>query len=1707
MRKSVPAINGNFRFVRSASLLALSLLCATGAQAANWAWSTAPGSATFAGNNWTSGTVPGAASSTPGSGDSLYFGTSSMLGLTNNDSGFTFAGLTFNSGANAFTLTGNAFTLATGSGVTNNSAAAQSITNVISGAGNVVQAGTGSLTLSGANTYSAGTIVSAGTLVANSAGSLGLYGPATVNGTLDLNAGAATYTGLTNGLSGNGTVNVVVSTGSANSILTTAYGNYANFTGTINIGTNGITGASSAAVSGSGKGVIFANMGAATINVLSNATLYVSGTVTDAASAVLYGGTTGEAFGQLRLDGSVLWTGPISLAGNIAGGSSGTIGGNSGTPTITGNITETGGSMQFVKIGGANLVLSGTNLWTGPTIVNGGTLTLLGNQTNYGGIYVGTNTTANALSIGTTTQTSPTTLIVASNATVVTASGASQYSTINVYGASGIPTYVTNNGTMSIGRDSGFGVNNYATWVQNSNLTVQANGGFPGNFLVAAGGTYIYNGVNPAVISAPGSSGSSYINVQGSFYTATNFAFNDAGSTGYPYFVLANGGTLTLGNNLIPLFASIGGTGPLAQVQVGTNGTLNTAGYSTSITNVIANASGVNGSLVVSGGGKVTLSGLNTYTGGTIVTNNTTLVLAAGGSTGAIRNNLSIYPGAVVALTAPDAMGYPPGVCVTNVNIYGGMLTNAGASFYESPAAYYNLSGGTVASAGGPFSFGGLGIVSLSNSVLSVFSAPVRFGANSTLTLNAAAGTVPGGVDLRISSGIYQGAGVSGCSVIKTGAGVVQLNAINSYNGSTFVNAGTLALGASATIPNTTNIVVASGATLDLSAVSSFTLGSSQALEGSGTVKGSVTDSGGSQFNPGGIGTVGTLTITGNLTLAGGDTLNYDFLKGSSNDVINVSGAVTPNGTTTINLANWPTGGFVPTSYVLIQAASLGGSAGNFTLANAPTGGRQTYNIVYNTSSSPQQVLLQVSGYNANLVWVGGSGNAWDIQITQDWLNNGVADSFYTSDSVLFSNVPPANTSVVITPASVAPGTVTFNSTNNYVFSGTGGYITGSASLTKNGIGSVTLTTANDYTGGTTINNGSLQLGDGMAYDGSVAGNIVNNSALVVSNSSVEVYNNNISGSGWTIAGGSAALTLGGNISGSGQIVVTGSGGLTLNGTNSYTGGTIVSNGVLSAVNTTSLGVPSSPVIATVQSSGVLQLALPGSFTLTNQIVGSGSLAYSNGNPGTAGQPLNYGLVGLTLPVSNNFSGGLTINVGSVYAYNNHALGTGPVTIDNGNGYGTYGYNQLFVGNGRNISNAITVVNASDYYDGVLMVDPGPNNSYGASDTNGGTFSGPITVASGTIAHGSLFCGPGGGTNWLVIAGPVTNLNGGIASRNGRTRFSGGGSYSSFYASGGVVQIGANNGIATNATLQIAGGSFDLNGYSQTLTGLGNPGGGLVVNSSTNASTLTLDLSSESDYSSVISGNVALVENGSATLNLSGTNTYTGATVINSGTLTLSGYGLLSNTPSIYVSSIATLDAAGTSAGGLTINRNQTLKGDGAFNINGTLTSLGTIELKANSSGGISPVDTSDSVNGSYSIVFGGTLKLDLSGSPLTVNDSFTLFNFPGGNYSGAFTNIIPATPGPGLTWDTNNLANNGTLAVQGGGIATNPTNIIVSLTGNTLNLSWPGDHLGWLVQSNSVGLAAPAAWQDLSNTASGTNYSIIIDPRKTNVFYRLREP
>jgi autotransporter-associated beta strand protein len=134
----------------------------------------------------------------------------------------------------------------------------------------------------------------------------------------------------------------------------------------------------------------------------------------------------------------------------------------------------------------------------------------------------------------------------------------------------------------------------------------------------------------------------------------------------------------------------------------------------------------------------------------------------------------------------------------------------------------------------------------------------------------------------------------------------------------------------------------------------------------------------------------------------------------------------------------------------------------------------------------------------------------------------------------------------------------------------------------------------------------------------------------------------------------------------------------------------------------------------------------------------------------------------------------------------------------------------------------------------------------------------------------------------------------------------------------------------------------------------------------------------------------------------------------------------------------------------------------------------------------------------------------------LTQNDTFRAVSVNGtslaaGTYS--FSQLASAYPANfPATWvgqtgaDTSTSAS-GSLTVLGASTASNPTNLTFTVSGSTLSLSWPGDHLGWIAQSNRVSVASPASWFDIAGSQSVTNLTVTINPSLTNVFFRLRHP
>jgi autotransporter-associated beta strand protein len=377
----------------------------------------------------------------------------------------------------------------------------------------------------------------------------------------------------------------------------------------------------------------------------------------------------------------------------------------------------------------------------------------------------------------------------------------------------------------------------------------------------------------------------------------------------------------------------------------------------------------------------------------------------------------------------------------------------------------------------------------------------------------------------------------------------------------------------------------------------------------------------------------------------------------------------------------------------------------------------------------------------------------------------------------------------------------------------------------------------------------------------------------------------------------------------------------------------------------------------------------------------------------------------------------------------------------------------------------------------------------------------------------------GGGNG--ILAGTVTLPNGGLQKTDGNAWVVSSTNSSYLYTRmfGGTVQLGNNDALAVNGYLISGGGIVDLAGFNQTFSGLADYTSGTttIANSSTNSdSRLTIATAPTdspwicgctiADSTAGGTRRVSLTLTGGATLAFSNVHTYSGDTTISAGTLALSGGGAILNSSPINLAAGTTLDASARVDGTLTLGAAQVLKGDGAFNVVGSLTNKGTIELKLSKAGATL---SNDSINGLTALSYGGTLKLDLTASPaLTTSDSFKLFAAT--SYNGTFAGISPSLPVFGLAWDTSTLATDGTLRIKQGP-ALNPANITAAVVsgGSALQIGWPSDHLGWSlqVQTNAVGVGLSTNWFRVSGSDMVTQEVIPLSPANGSVFYRLVYP
>jgi autotransporter-associated beta strand protein len=574
-------------------------------------------------------------------------------------------------------------------------------------------------------------------------------------------------------------------------------------------------------------------------------------------------------------------------------------------------------------------------------------------------------------------------------------------------------------------------------------------------------------------------------------------------------------------------------------------------------------------------------------------------------------------------------------------------------------------------------------------------------------------------------------------------------------------------------------------------------------------------------------------------------------------------------------------------------------------------------------------------------------------------------------------------------------------------------------------------------------------------------------------------------------SGSSYFFTGSGSIVGSASLLMSGSGMLTISNANSYTGGTTISNGTMVIQDPNQMALGSGTVTL---ASGKLEIGLKsGVVTVglsninvtassTLQIDGAGSIAFDvlgalTGSPGATLTIFGF-LNNSATPDRVRLYGNFTNNAPIVISGNGDEVELAPY-LPSGNQV----YNGVISGNGgrfipRGSGNAIFNA-ANTFNDSAVQANGNGPSGYSVLLSSGNVGVGADSVSSSPPTIDSSPLGTG-------ILGIQVGAEGGT---------------SDLFASGGAHTV-ANQVIYTSATNTVTlvfsgnnnltlSGSFTLSGAD----GTGN----------TNR-TLQADNTGLTTLSGVVGDSglaCGIIKTGTNTLVLSGNNTYTGSTIVGAGTLWVNGQvnsggvtvtnGMLGGIGTILgpvvIQNGGTL-AAGTAAiGTLTVNNNVTLNGNALFKVNTSA----------------SPSNDVMVVTGTLSNTGTGTLTVTNLGSTLAIGNTFKLFSKPLSN--GSALTVI----GAGMNW-TNKLAVDGSIAVLSvaNTIATNPTNILFSVVGGTnLVLSWPADHIGWLlqVQTNTLVKGLGTNWIDVTGTSSVDSTNFIINPANESVFYRLIHP
>jgi len=1523
------------------------------------------------------------------------------------------------------------------------------VPGTISGAGSVVQQGTGTTVLTAANTYTGGTTITAGTLQLGNGGANGsILGNVVDNGTLAFNrSDMYTFGGLVSGTGG------LSQLGSGTTVLNLA-NTYKGAT-TVQVGTllvdgdqSGATGTTTVQSGGTlgGTGIIGGDVAVANGGAFSPGDAGAAGTLTVNGSLALNAGASmNYQFGQPNVVGGALNDltvvhGNLSLDGTL--NVSATPGGSFGPGlyriiSYDGALTDNGLALGTTPSGTyqvqtsvahqVNLLSTGglaLNFWDGP---NGHA-----NNTVDGGTGVWQNNAGN------------------SNWTDQTGQVNAPYAD-NQFGIfMGTPGTVTVDDTLGAVTSAGmqFAVNGYT--VGGDAITLAG-----GQDIVRVGdGTAAGANMTATIGAVLGGSGQLVKQDLGTLVLT--------GANTYTGGTAINGGVLQIGSNAglganTSAISFDGGTlrntGNFATVR---NVTINQGGatFDTQGNLIINGAIGGAGALTKIGTGMLYLAGTNTYAGGTAI-NGGTVVASSDANLGNASGALSLNTG-----TLRNASAFTSGRNIT--------LGSGGGTF--DTVADLTLTG-TLAGAGALNKIDGGALVLTGNSTYA--GGTTIAGGVLQLGNGGASGSIVGAIanngalvfnrsDTFALAGLISGTG----AVEQQGSGTTVLSGNNSYSGTTAVRAGGLFVNGDQGLAQGATSVDAGG-----------TLG------GKGIIGGDVTLADGAMLSPGDVGNApGTLTIKGSLGMSDATNLNVSLgqanvVGGPLNDLVQVNGDLTLDGS--LNVAVSSGGNFDPGIYRVI------GYGGALIDNGMVIGAVPTPNYFLQTSIAHQVNLVNTAGLNVNF-W-DGNGARGDGQVQGGdgvWQNNAGNDNWTVTDGSI--NASYLDNSFAI--FSGTGGTVTVDGSLGAVNSGgmqfaVDGYrvqgdgiglgvsptiirvgdgttagagmtatiasvLSGTGGMTKSDLGTLVLAGANAYTGGTTISAGTLQLGEGGTA-GSILGDVVDNGTLAFNRSD--------------------SYAFGALVSGTGALVQKGSGTTVLSAANTYTGTTTVQSGTLLVNGDQSAATGATAVQsgATLGGAGTIggdvtvadgatlspgDAGAAGTLTINGSLaLGANSkLAYQLGQAGTSGGALNdltvvHGNLSLdgSLDVTATAGGSFGAGVYRLFSYD------GALT-DNGLALGTVPGTDAFVQ--TSIAHQVNLVNSAGL---TLSFWDGPGH---AND-------GAIAGGTGTwrLADNDYWTDASGALN-----APYTN-----------------GAFAVFGGTAGTVTVDNANGQVSASGLQ-----FQTDGYRVTGGAVALAGGAATIRVGDGTAagagmTATID--------SALTGTGMLVKDDLGTLVLTGVNTYSGGTTVHAGTLQVAADGNLGTSSGNLSIDDGTLHTTGNIlssrtvglGGAATINADDgtTLQFNNGIGGTGSLTKAGSGTLvlggTSNYAGATTvaagtlaaAVDNAFNASSAYTVQANATL--DLAGHAQRV-----------AALNNAGTVHFGAAPGSTLTVQGDYAGQGGTLlfntALGDDGSATDKLVVAGNTSGNTT------------VRVNNVGGAGAQTTQgikliDVQGTSSGT--------------------